>query len=227
VTVGSPAAKAPANLPITAYLVLGVLVINDEVLSAAEIKTRADFSIRQFYWAPSISHIRKELARLMEYDMVREREVPTGPVRTSLRYHATRRGDQLLGDWAASLPEDETVVVKHPLLLRIWFARNEDVLSILSALDRHIARTQGRIADLRWGLQRGEDLGLARTPHIPHARAITEYTIRELYAEIANCQQLRDDLARGTPMDPAATVVREKGDLRRRSAQLRPGKQPQ
>ena len=53
-----------AALPMTAYLVLGVLVINDEELSAAEIKTRADFSFGQFYWAPAVSHIRRELSRL-------------------------------------------------------------------------------------------------------------------------------------------------------------------
>lgn len=206
----------PTDLPITAYLVLGVLVINDEELSAVEIKTRADFSIGQFYWAPAVSHIRRELARLLEYDMVREREVLTGAVRMTLRYQSTERGEQLLEAWAAALPEDESVVVKHPLLLRIWFARGDSV-SILAALDRHIERTQQRIAELRWALRRGEELGLDSEPRIPHARAVTEYMIRNLYAEIANCHQLRDDLARGTPRDPAATVTRAKGELRRRT----------
>jgi DNA-binding PadR family transcriptional regulator len=192
-------------------------VINDEELSAVEIKTRADFSIGQFYWAPAVSHIRRELARLLEYDMVREREVSTGPVRTTVRYQSTDRGERLLEAWAAALPEDESVVVKHPLLLRIWFARGADSRRLLPALDRHIERTQEQIAELRWALRRGEELGLADEPRIPHARAISEYKIRNLYAEIANCQQLRDDLARGTNLDLAATVTRSKGELRRRS----------
>jgi hypothetical protein len=41
--------------------------------------------------------------------------------------------------------------------------------------------------------------------------------IRDLYAEIANCQQLRDDLSRGTAQDPTAKVTRPKGALHRRS----------
>jgi DNA-binding PadR family transcriptional regulator len=210
-----------AALPMTAYLVLGVLVINDEELSAAEIKTRADFSFGQFYWAPAVSHIRRELSRLLALDLVSEREVKTGRLRSTVRYQSTEDGEQLLQAWTASLPEHDPVMMKHPMLLRIWFASSTtDPLRLMDALDRHIERTRHRIDELRWGLRRGEELGLISEPRIRYSKPVADYMIRSLYAEIVNCEQLRDDLARDTPRDPTARVTRRPGELHRRP---RPG----
>jgi len=214
-------AEILAALPTTAYLVLGVLVINDEELSAVEIKTRADFSFGQFYWAPAVSHIRRELSRLLALDMVSQREIRTSRLRSTVRYQSTERGEHLLQAWTASLPEHEPVVVKHPILLRIWFASSStDPMSLMDTLDRHIERTRYRIDELRWGLRRGEELGLISEPRIRYSKPVADYMIRSLHAEMANCEQLRDDLARDTPRDPTARVTRRPGELRRRT---RPG----
>jgi len=53
-------------LPATAYAVLGILSVNDEELTPGEIRVRADFAFRHFYWSPAVSHIRRELQRLLE-----------------------------------------------------------------------------------------------------------------------------------------------------------------
>ncbi len=197
---------------------LGVLVINDEELSAAEIKTRADFSFAHFYWAPAISHIRRELARLLGLAMIIEREVPTGPSRSTLRYQSTERGERLLAAWTASWPDYEPVMVKHPLLLRIWFAgESTEPRHLLDLLQCHVERTQQRIDELRWGMRRGEELGLGAAPHIRYSAPVVGYMLRSLYAELANCQQLHDDLARGTDDDPAGRVNRDNGELHRRN----------
>ena len=62
--VDSPAKNS--DLPVTAYLVLGILAAYDEQLTAGEIKTRAEFSVGHFYWSPSVSHIRRELTKLLD-----------------------------------------------------------------------------------------------------------------------------------------------------------------
>ena len=51
-------ARTSNGLPVTAYLVLGVLAANDEQLTAGEIKLRAEMSVGHFYWSPSVSHVR-------------------------------------------------------------------------------------------------------------------------------------------------------------------------
>ena len=65
-------ARTSSGLPVTAYLVLGVLAANDEQLTAGEIKTRAELSVGHFYWSPSVSHVRRELNRLLAQGMVGE-----------------------------------------------------------------------------------------------------------------------------------------------------------
>jgi len=62
--------SGPGELPATAYAVLGILIVNDEELSAGEIKTRASFGMRYFYWSPAVSHIRRELRRLLALGLV-------------------------------------------------------------------------------------------------------------------------------------------------------------
>ena len=57
---------ADSDLPITAFLVLGILASYNEQLTAGEIKTRAEFSLGHFYWSPSVSHIRRELTKLVD-----------------------------------------------------------------------------------------------------------------------------------------------------------------
>jgi len=203
------------SLPTTAYLVLGVLVVEDGELSAVDLKTRADFTLGMFYWAPAVSHIRRELARLLELGMVTEREVRTGRVRSTLRYQSTSRGERLLQRWSAALPETEPVVVKHPVLLRIWLASSDEPTQLLEALDRHIKSVRYRLDELHWGRRRAEDLGLDRRkdPHTRNAMAVQNYLFRSLYSEILNCEQLRDELARGTSQDPISRVNRQPGAL--------------
>src|ERR1700745_471953 len=58
-------ARNSNGLPVTASLVLGVLAANDERLTAGEIKMRAELSVGHFYWSPSVSHVRRELNRVL------------------------------------------------------------------------------------------------------------------------------------------------------------------
>ena|SRR5215218_605064 len=139
----SPRASS-GGLPTTAYLVLGILAANDEQLTAGEIKIRAEFSVSYFYWSPSVSHVRRELLKLLERKMVQDSEVKTGK-RTSTLYRATDTGLQALQRWVELLPDTDQVVIKHPVILKAWMSKDSDATRTLDALDRHLEATRKRL----------------------------------------------------------------------------------
>ena len=101
----SPAPDEP--LPPTAYAVLGLLSANNEELTPGEIKVRAEFIFRNFYWSHAVSHIRRELRRLLEMGLVQEREIPIGQVRRSQVFQTTEKGEQTLARWVSESPPEE------------------------------------------------------------------------------------------------------------------------
>lgn len=111
------------GLPVTAYLVLGVLAANDEQLTAGEIKMRAELSVGHFYWSPSVSHVRRELARLLARGMVSETGAQSGKRAITL-YETTEAGLDAMRRWVQHFGQDQ-VVIKHPVILKTWLARGE------------------------------------------------------------------------------------------------------
>ncbi|OBA58084.1 hypothetical protein A5647_22090 [Mycobacterium sp. 1100029.7] len=204
------------GLPVTAYLVLGVLAANDEQLTAGEIKMRAELSVGHFYWSPSVSHVRRELARLLEWGMVNEIGAQSGKRAITL-YETTDSGLDALRRWVAHFPGDEQVVVKHPVILRTWLARGEDPERIVDTLDRHLDATRARLDEALWSRQRSHELGITDDPDQRFSFAVLDYAIRGLYAELSNIAQLRDEIAAGTSRDPVKRVSRTKGQIRRRT----------
>lgn len=191
---GGPEPTNPPALPTTAYVVLGTLVVNDESLTAGEIKVRTQHTVGRFYWAPAVSHIRRELARLLDYAMVREETVHVGR-RSMTVYEATAEGERALWDWADALPGDEQMVIKHPLMLKIWLTGEEtDPEVLLSAIDRYLGELQKSIDEMMWGRKRGEELGLTDSSRRRYSHLVSHYTLRSLYAEMANVRQLRDEI---------------------------------
>jgi DNA-binding PadR family transcriptional regulator len=208
--------RAVAELPITAYLVLGVLAANDEQLTAGEIKLRAEFSVGYFYWSPSVSHVRRELNRLLAHHMVAETTARAGKRAITL-YETTPAGLRALRGWVQHLPSQDQVVIKHPVILRTWLARGEEPEWVLEALDRHLEATRVRLDEALWSRQRARDVGINEDPDQRFSLAVLDYSIRGLYAELSNIEQLRDEIATGTTRDPVSKVKRPKGQMRRRS----------
>jgi DNA-binding PadR family transcriptional regulator len=201
-------------LPTTAYLVLGILAANDEQLTAGEIKIRAEFSVSYFYWSPSVSHVRRELLKLLERKMVQDSEVKTGK-RTSTLYRTTDTGLAALQRWVEQLPDTDQVVIKHPVILKAWMSKDSDATRTLDALDRHLEATRNRLDEALWSRQRTREVGISEEPSMRTSLAVHNYSIRALYAELSNIAQLRDEVAVGTAEDPAKRVDRPKGQLRR------------
>ncbi|OBK45340.1 PadR family transcriptional regulator [Mycobacterium sp. 1081908.1] len=209
-------ARSSDDLPVTAYLVLGVLAANDEQLTAGEIKMRAELSVGHFYWSPSVSHVRRELNRLLERGMVSEIGAQSGK-RSITLYETTDSGLDALRRWVQHFPAQERVVIKHPVILKTWLARGDDPEHVVDTLDRHLEATRARLDEALWSRQRSHDLGLADDPDQRCLFAVLDYAIRGLYAEISNIAQLRDEIARGTSRDPVKRVRRTKGQIRRRA----------
>ncbi|OBI91023.1 MarR family transcriptional regulator [Mycobacterium asiaticum] len=203
------------GLPVTAYLVLGVLAANDEQLTAGEIKMRAELSVGHFYWSPSVSHVRRELNRLLERGMVGEIQAQAGKRAITL-YETTESGVDGLRRWVQHFSGEDQVVIKHPVILRTWLARGEDPERVVDTLDRHLEATRARLDEALWSRQRSRELGIPDDPDQRYSLAVLDYAIRGLYAEISNIAQLRDEIATGTTQDPVRRVRRPKGQIRRR-----------
>lgn len=182
------------DLPTTAYLVLGILIVTDESLTAGEIKVRSQHTVGHFYWAPAVSHIRRELTRLIEHEMAAERTIHVGKRKMTV-YESTARGERALHAWAEALPGDEPVMTKHPLMLKIWLAGDTEPGLVLEAIDRYLETVQKSIDELLWAQGRGRELGLLQDPRARYPQVVTAYTLRSLYAEMANIRQLRDEIS--------------------------------
>jgi DNA-binding PadR family transcriptional regulator len=210
------------GLPATAYLVLGVLASNDEQLTAGEIKMRAELSVGHFYWSPSVSHVRRELSRLLARGMVNEIGAQSGKRAITL-YETTEAGLDALHRWVQHFPGQEQVVIKHPVILKTWLARGDDPERVVDTLDRHLEATRARLDEALWSRQRSREVGIIDDPEQRYSVAVLDYAIRGLYAEISNITQLRDEIASGTSRDPARRVQRSKGQIRRRGTGGLPG----
>ena len=207
--------RTSSGLPVTAYLVLGVLAANDEQLTAGEIKTRAELSVGHFYWSPSVSHVRRELNRLLAQGMVGEIGAQSGKRAITL-YETTDVGLEALRRWVQHFPGQDQVVIKHPVILKTWLSRGEDPEHVIDTLERHLEATRSRLDEALWSRQRSRELGIVDDPEQRFSFAVLDYAIRGLYAEISNIEQLRDEIAAGTTRDPAKRARRSKGQIRRR-----------
>lgn len=210
-------ARTANGLPVTAYLVLGVLAATDEQLTAGEIKTRAELSVGHFYWSPSVSHVRRELNRLLQRGMVGEIDAQSGK-RSITLYETTESGRDALRRWVQHFPGQDQVVIKHPVILRTWLAQGQDPERVIDTLDRHLEATRARLDEALWSRQRSREVGIIDDPDQRYSFAVLDYAIRGLYAELSNIAQLRDEIAAGTTQDPAKRVRRTRGQIRRRVA---------
>lgn len=205
----------PHDLPTTAYLVLGILAAFEEQLTAGEIKARTEVSVGHFYWSPSVSHIRRELAKLLDRKLVTQMTIHTAKRPTTL-YQATPLGEVALRRWVRFYPGGDQVMIKHPVILKTWLADEADIDRVLETLDDHLRTTRNELDEVLWARRRSEEVGASGDPKLRFASAVLNYSIRQLYDELSNIQQLRDEISRGTDSDPVRRVHRPKGTLRRR-----------
>jgi DNA-binding PadR family transcriptional regulator len=195
-------ATAP-ELSLTAYAVLGMLSINGELLTAGEIKQRATYVLKFFWGAPAVSHIRRELNRMLRLGLVEDREIPIGGDRRAQAFQLTREGERHLHEWVAADRAEEAVVTRNPMLLRVFLGRGHPVADVLKLIDARLRQTEEDLGDVLWARRRGDEMGLTPHPDRRFSAAVSDYVIRQLYSEQANLRQLRDTIA---GFDPAAAM---------------------
>lgn len=181
------------ELTATAYAVLGILFVNGEMLSAGEIKQRTAFALRFFYSAPAVSHIRRELRRLLDLGLVQDSEVSLGGSRRAQVFRITPSGEGTLRHWVAE-GDDDTLMVKDPVLLRVFLGRGAPLPKLLDLVDARLRRVDEDIRDVVWGHRRAAEMGLIPHDDRRHTMAVSQYTLRALYFEQGNLRQLRDTL---------------------------------
>jgi DNA-binding PadR family transcriptional regulator len=188
-------APAPGQLSLTAYAVLGMLSMNGELLTAGEIKQRAAFALKFFWGAPAVSHIRRELHRMLRLDLVEEHEIAIGGERRAQAFQIAQQGEQRLREWVAAGEADEAVATRNPMLLRVFLGRGHPVTDILKIIDARLQQTEEELDDVLRGRRRADEMGLTPHPDRKFSAAVSDYVIRQLYFEQANLRQLRDTIA--------------------------------
>jgi len=217
-----PASEAPASepLPATAYAVLGILSVTDEELTPGEIRLRSEFAFRHFYWSPAVSHIRRELRRLLELGLVAERETTIGQVRRSQVYQTTAEGERALASWVAHGPVEEPVVVKNSVLLRVFLGDKAPRETILSVIDARRSQVEEDIREAQWGRRRSAELGLDQQASLRFPLAVSEYKLRSMYFELGNLSQLRDTIVGFDTEGFRQDDTHERGAVRHRHSDL-------
>lgn len=210
-TVPSSAAAPTAALPLRGHTTLGLLSSNER-FTAVEIQERAYQQLRHFYWAPALSHIRRELNRLDDLGYVDALVVQQGRVKRTLKYSITELGSRALAEWTER-PEAEPLVVKNAVILRLWLGRRaEDSPAVLHALEDHIASTSSALsalAEQMEGLERrfkdkllaletyqpseSDDLQILANRTAWH-RAVMRYCQRNYENELNNSRRLLEEL---------------------------------
>jgi DNA-binding PadR family transcriptional regulator len=203
-------------LPATAYAVLGILSVNDEELTPVEIKVRSEFAFRHFYTSPAVSHIRRELRRLLQLGLVAEREITIGQVRRSQVYRTTDDGERALARWVSGGPLEEPVVVKNSVLLRVFLGDKAPRQTTLATIAARLDQVAEAIREAQWGRRRGTELGLDQEASLRFPMAVSEYKLRSLYFEQANLRQLRDTIVGFDTEAFKHDDTRSRGPLRRR-----------
>jgi DNA-binding PadR family transcriptional regulator len=182
------------ELPLTAYAVLGILSMNGELLTAGEIKQRATYALRFFWGSPAVSHIRRELRRMLALGLVEEHEIPLRGVRKAQAYQTTEPGERRLREWVAGGAADE-VVTRNPLMLRVFLGREIAVDDVLKIIDTRLRQVDAELNEVLQGRRRGDAMGLTPHPDRRFSAAVSDYTIRQLYFDQSNLRQLRDTVA--------------------------------
>ncbi|WP_187282495.1 PadR family transcriptional regulator [Streptomyces sp. MS191] len=180
-----PHGPAP-ELPQTAWAVLGLLSFPGE-RTGYELKKWADSSLRFFHWSPAISQIYAELRRLEERGYVTSaRSGPEEP-RAKRRYAITDAGRAALDAWAAG--EGGPVVLKHPLVLRVWLGHLAAPERLRALVEDHLALTHDELAEVRAALARARE-----EPRWRHPVVALRWSERRLLAELELAREMLTDL---------------------------------
>ncbi|MFF9011927.1 PadR family transcriptional regulator [Streptomyces sp. NPDC014870] len=175
-------------MPQTAWAVLGLLSFPGE-RTGYELKKWADASLRFFYWSPAISQIYAELRRLESCGYVTSARSGPDEPRTKRRYAITEAGRAALAAWAGG-DGGGAVVLKHPLVLRVWLGHLAEPDRLRALVEEHIERTRAELKEARDALAHAES-----APQWRHPAVALRWSVRQHLAELELSEAMLTDLA--------------------------------
>jgi DNA-binding PadR family transcriptional regulator len=175
VTVARRAPEPRAELPATAYAVLGLLAFGRE-LSGYDLKRWADNSLRFFYWSPAGSQIYGELRRLERLGFVTS-NVVRETMRGKRLYRISPAGRAALQEWLHTEPEP--TILKHNALLRVWLGHLADPDELRAVVAHHRASVEALLADARFADEHATD-----DPRWAYPTLVTRWTVGYLEHEL-------------------------------------------
>lgn len=175
------------ELPATAWAVLGQLTFGEE-LSGYDLKRWVDQSLAFFYWAPSQSQIYSELKRLERHGLAASRVEQTHDAKSRRLYSITAAGQQAFAAWMNERSV-EAVVLKHPLMLKVWAADQADPATLVPLIRGYIATLEARATQAHEHAQ-----GAERNPAWRFPRVALEWSERYYRDEVARLEWLIERL---------------------------------
>ena len=137
---------AEADLPDTAYAILGVLTFGE--MSGYDLGKTLQVTVAHFFFNPAKSQVYAELRRLVARGYATEREV-TQETRPDKRLYAvTPNGRRALTAWLEASPLASDVI-RSPLLLRTFFGEHMDRAVLRAQVEEGLRRSQASLANFQ------------------------------------------------------------------------------
>lgn len=133
------------ELPNTTYAVLGILSFG-EALSGYEVRKWSE-SLRFFYWSPAQSQIYGELRRLKKLGYVTADYVVQEGKPNKRLYQINEAGLAAFRHWVNTQPLEPTVM-KHSMVLRLFFGHAADPGRLVELLEQFIVETEEMLGQL-------------------------------------------------------------------------------
>ena len=151
--------KQSNKLPTTSYTILGLLSFGEE-MSGYDIRQWAQ-NMRFFYWSPAQSQVYSELRRLATYDLVTMREVAQTGKPDKRLYQITEAGAEEFRRWWASDELDTTTVLKHSVVLKIFFGHMgtpERIVALLEKFSNELKEQLGQLGVVQEYMENDEEM---------------------------------------------------------------------
>lgn len=170
------------NLPNSSYIVLGLLSFG-EARSGYEVRKLAQ-NLQYFYWSPAQSQIYKELRRLEEHGLARSEYVEQDGKPNKQMFEITAEGTAVFKTWLATADLPPTVI-KHPLLLKLFFGHMTDSQTKIQLITQFIDNTKQMLAQLAIVQEHMEI-----DPDLTNSALVVEWSLHHYESELQMAEKL-------------------------------------
>ncbi len=180
-------AQKTKALPSTSYTILGLLTAEKE-LSGYDIRQLAQ-GMKFFYWSPAQSQVYSELRRLEERGYVLSRIVEQEGKPDKRLYRITVAGVDEFRRWMAADELGTTPIMKHPVLLKLYFGHASTPKRLIEMLEQYLQQTEDALGQLAIVQEFLDD-----DPTLAYPALVAEWGSYHRQAELAMTQKVIERL---------------------------------